>query len=339
MSSPAATHDVFAQENHNAEEREQEEQDEDVEGEELNAEEEEEKQEQEHFDNLAELRENFFIKHGNKNITFPTTKTTWKPGKIFSERMIDQMHTIEVSAMCVAVQVEGPNCGLKAMLRIRKQLPAHYSSRDFPIETFSVLSPEATQEIDGLRDLMEKGCTSTPRFIDYLLKRQSDEDIFPGGFILYIVMEKVPGFNLRNFETFSLDERDQVRIAFAKAFYEFLTMGYFHDDHYPRNLIWDRRNKKGYIIDLESARKSSGSFEPMFSNYKFRQWSLAGLDDQIDPMVVEHANWFYQNNKSFPTDEEWATILANSKGKPSISERRFSNHVSFLEKEQKKITK
>ncbi|KAL2376021.1 hypothetical protein RJZ90_007778, partial [Blastomyces dermatitidis] len=174
-----------------------------------------------------------------------------------------------------------------------------------------VLSPEATQEIDGLRDLMEKGCTSTPRFIDYLLKRQSDEDIFPGGFILYIVMEKVPGFNLRNFETFSLDERDQANLVIS----EFLTMGYFHDDHYPRNLIWDRRNKKGYIIDLESARKSSGSFEPMFSNYKFRQWSLAGLDDQIDPMVVEHANWFYQNNKSFPTDEEWATILANSKGK------------------------
>lgn len=77
----------------------------------------------------------------------------------------------------------------------------------------------------------------------------------------------------------------------------------------------------------------------MFSNYKFRQWSLAGLDDRIDPMVVEHANWFYQNNKSFPTDEEWVTILANSKGKPSISERRFNNHVSFLEKEQKKITK
>ncbi|KAL2384079.1 hypothetical protein RJ035_005479, partial [Blastomyces gilchristii] len=63
MSSPAATHDVFAQKNHNTEECEQEEQDKDVKKEKLNAEKEKEKQKQKHFNNLAELRKNFFINY------------------------------------------------------------------------------------------------------------------------------------------------------------------------------------------------------------------------------------------------------------------------------------
>lgn len=52
--------------------------------------------------------------------------------------------------------------------------------------------------------------------IDYEIFRQGENDPVPGGYIVFILMEKVPE-NLENFDTFPLEKRDRVRIAFGKA--------------------------------------------------------------------------------------------------------------------------
>lgn len=82
--------------------------------------------EERQYREISQARDSYWIEDfGNDEVLkFPTTGTTWNPGKIFSERQMRDCRIPEESALCVATQVEGPNPGLKAMLRIRQQLVA-----------------------------------------------------------------------------------------------------------------------------------------------------------------------------------------------------------------------
>lgn len=72
---------------------------------------------------VSRARETFWIDdlRDDDVVKFETTATAWKAGKIFSERELRSYRIPEASALCVATQVEGPNRGSKAMLRIREQ--------------------------------------------------------------------------------------------------------------------------------------------------------------------------------------------------------------------------
>ena len=76
---------------------------------------------------------------------------------------------------------------------------------------------EANRELDNLPTLTQRGSQCTPELIDYVIGKQDAHGYVPGGYVVIILMEKVPGRNLDNFHTFSLEKRDRVRIAFAKA--------------------------------------------------------------------------------------------------------------------------
>lgn len=72
-------------------------------------------------------------------------------------------------------------------------------------------------ELNYLLHVTKHGSTCTPKLIDYAIESQGETDSVPGGFRLYILMEKIPGRNLVNFGELEMTERDQVRIAFARA--------------------------------------------------------------------------------------------------------------------------
>lgn len=82
---------------------------------------------------------------------------------------------------------------------------------------FQKLGDYAQMELQNLYKLTKAGCTCTPKLIEFMIESQDEDDCVPDGFKLYILMEKVPGRNLLNFDKFPIEERDQVRIAFAKA--------------------------------------------------------------------------------------------------------------------------
>jgi hypothetical protein len=75
----------------------------------------------------------------------------------------------------------------------------------------------ATFEFYNLQRLTEIGCSCTPKLLDFRIDYQIEGDNVPGGFVLYLLMEKVSGRNLLNFGSLPMSERDQVRIAFGKA--------------------------------------------------------------------------------------------------------------------------
>lgn len=80
-----------------------------------------------------------------------------------------------------------------------------------------LITREVDQEIDNLERLTKGNCSCTPHLIDSHIFRQTEDEFIPGGYISVVLMEKVPGHNLMNFDEFPLEKRNRVRIAFAKA--------------------------------------------------------------------------------------------------------------------------
>ncbi|KAB8215046.1 hypothetical protein BDV33DRAFT_195595 [Aspergillus novoparasiticus] len=83
---------------------------------------------------------------------------------------------------------------------------------------YLLITQEIFRELSVLEKLTEGGCSSTPRFIDFRAFEQDDDDPVPDGYLVVFLLEKLPGVNLeRIFSEFSLEKRNRVRIAFAKA--------------------------------------------------------------------------------------------------------------------------
>lgn len=86
------------------------------------------------------------------------------------------------------------------------------------------------KELTALCALTEQGCDSTPILLDSQLDIQGDNDILPGGFIVFLLTSQAPGIQLdpmpwsldvgreedlktANFWQFTREERDNIREA------------------------------------------------------------------------------------------------------------------------------
>ncbi|THC90094.1 hypothetical protein EYZ11_010442 [Aspergillus tanneri] len=239
-----------------------------------------------------------------REIPFFRTKTLWRIGNIQKEktRVHDEEEgTIrEATGVCTATQVDGASFGEEAIIKIKLQL----SPWDDP--NFVGPSREAEREIENLEQLTKKGCKSTPRIIDHGIFRQGDTGSLPNGYIVFILMEKVPGQNLGNFHNFSLEERNLLRIAFIKAVWEFRSNGFYHHDPRRENLVWDNVSQRCFIVDLEDAEdmeltEKDICLDPLT---EFSLWNLRGKekrpfddDGDNDPMIPikRHDGWMYYN--------------------------------------------
>src|SRR4051794_14003128 len=75
-------------------------------------------------------------------------------------------------------------------------------------------------EIEVLTRLTERGCSASPRLISWTREVQDETMCVPGGYVVYILMEKLPGTPPLNFwveKSFSLKDRDMVRRSFRAA--------------------------------------------------------------------------------------------------------------------------
>ncbi|KAE8153515.1 hypothetical protein BDV25DRAFT_136806 [Aspergillus avenaceus] len=192
------------------------------------------------------------------------TQTEWRLGKVQSEKYRNhyQRHygeTGDICSVCVATQTEGPSVGMKAVVKIKVQVQRW--TRAFPDDDEILLTDEIERELDNLTRLTEGGCTATPRLIDSNMVRQDNGYLNPGGYIVVLLMEKLPGMNLLGFANFSLEKRNQVRIAFGRAM--------------------------SYIVDLEDTIYSDTA--QCFRAY--RDWKESGLsrpergEEYYNPMM------------------------------------------------------
>jgi hypothetical protein len=80
-----------------------------------------------------------------------------------------------------------------------------------------ILYPGTEQEIEALSILTKAGCSSSPALVTWKQEQQGKHDWVPGGYIVYILMSKVPGIRVHPLQDFSLQEREAIRTSFKEA--------------------------------------------------------------------------------------------------------------------------
>ncbi|KAJ9191779.1 hypothetical protein DTO164E3_8672 [Paecilomyces variotii] len=233
-------------------------------------------------------------------LQFDDPNVSWRLGPILKERVRhgDKYAGVKISeaaGTCIATQIEGPQKGTKAIAKIRMQIPPGMDdpSEYDPDVDYSIYKSEyrsiwATCESEMLKYLTEKGSKCTPRFIGLQVQDQTDRDYVPGGYVQYLLMEKLPGTNLLDWNEFDLETRNRVRLAFAKAIREFWSYGLVHNDPMRNNIIWDENTDRCWIIDMEDAiyADKPRKFKPRLD---WSEWSISGIDRErnIDPMLPD----------------------------------------------------
>lgn len=83
----------------------------------------------------------------------------------------------------------------------------------------SPLDSWGKKEIERLKMLTDAACSCTPKLLEWGLSQQQGDLVWlPGGYFIYLVMEKLPGQDLRDFWDYPLEKRIQIRAAFHLAY-------------------------------------------------------------------------------------------------------------------------
>lgn len=88
-----------------------------------------------------------------------------------------------------------------------------------------LISKQARSELDGpteaeiyaLEHLSKRGCSSAPTLLAWKHGVQAEHQWVPGGYVVYILMNKLPGVPVDNIAGLPRDERDSLRKAFKES--------------------------------------------------------------------------------------------------------------------------
>ncbi|KAI5302921.1 hypothetical protein KEM56_000216 [Ascosphaera pollenicola] len=198
---------------------------------------------------------------------FPITSATYseKYSDVvydFHDEELDKYQVVDVPVVtgnCLVTQIEGPNIGTEAVLSIWKQMANWFGERNFAAD----INYGATRELWALKSSTDAGATCIPRLLAAKRFVQSQADPYPGGFLWYLLMEKVPGKDIRGFENKSPEEKDEIRIAFIRASCElsrcnptFVPAGERCED-----MVWDRKTQRFWFIHLHEMSRTKGTHE------------------------------------------------------------------------------
>ncbi|PYI04667.1 hypothetical protein BO78DRAFT_398782 [Aspergillus sclerotiicarbonarius CBS 121057] len=178
----------------------------------------------------------------------------------------------EASCAFVCEDLEG---SAQAIMKIRMQIPYIEEDPNSSIpsseQALTGLSGHTEREIKALRGLTKAGCSCTPHYITSKHEDQGAGDCIPGGFLEYLVMEKVEGIKLSHDILDRLDAQRQIKLreAFRSSYLECHRCGFINLNPNPENLIWNAAKAKCYIVNWESWCKKA-----KWSNGEFRWWGL-----------------------------------------------------------------
>ncbi|GAE00269.1 hypothetical protein MGYG_03140 [Paecilomyces variotii No. 5] len=122
------------------------------------------------------------------------------------------------------------------------------------------------------------------------IRMQASNEHVPGGYIAFILMEKLPGRNLENFHTFSLKKQDEVRISFLRSIRKLYALGYKHLDPGRRNIMWDNDTKRCFVVGIEDFDYRGKNLK-LIPRVVYELWELTSKHDVViegesdDPMI------------------------------------------------------
>ena len=108
-----------------------------------------------------------------------------------------------------------------AFLRIYQQIPIT-GTEDADHDTLAkqAVPLGVCGELECFKLLQSGRCSAAPRFLGHAESTQGDNDLLPGGYIIYVVWEKVPGEPLTMEYFWGLDStaREDIRSKFCAAY-------------------------------------------------------------------------------------------------------------------------
>ncbi|KAJ5153080.1 uncharacterized protein N7482_009558 [Penicillium canariense] len=118
---------------------------------------------------------------------------------------------------------------MHAFMRIEKQIPLAGTTFERPsVRQQQASQPPDNVELQALKHFTEEKGTAAPKLLGYLIDKQDANDLVPGGYIIYLVWEKVRGVPLdpEKFWSCRRDQRNLIRENFRKAYKEIMSAGY-----------------------------------------------------------------------------------------------------------------
>ncbi|KAJ5484499.1 hypothetical protein N7453_011967 [Penicillium expansum] len=106
-----------------------------------------------------------------------------------------------------------------AFMRIHQQVPiAGTEFKKTSVRAGQAVDEPGNRELIALKSFMRFGCEVVPRLLGYQQSKQQEDDMVPGGFVTYIVWEKVPGdsFDHIKFWLRPFSERATIRDKFRQ---------------------------------------------------------------------------------------------------------------------------
>jgi hypothetical protein len=117
---------------------------------------------------------------------------------------------------------------LIAFMRIYQQIPIT-GTEDADNDTLArqAVPPGVCGELECFKLLQSGGCSAAPRFLGYAERIQGEHELLPGGYVRYLVWEKVPGEPMTEEFFWGLDDagRNGIRSNFRAAYKQLLSCG------------------------------------------------------------------------------------------------------------------
>ncbi|KAJ5142875.1 uncharacterized protein N7515_001662 [Penicillium bovifimosum] len=172
----------------------------------------------------------------------------------------------------------------KAFMRIYLQIPVsgtQYLSAE--IRRKRAVKPRPHIELTALKTLKEKGCDVVPDLLAYQDGKQGEDGIVPGGYITYVVWDKVPGESLSPDEFWRLDfeARQAIRDKFREVFPKLTKHGFLPCMGSLSKIIFDKATGNMHLSGFSRAAHSEAIEE--WDDKYYKLFHLAEPPKTVDP--------------------------------------------------------
>ncbi|KAK2768453.1 hypothetical protein FQN54_000308 [Arachnomyces sp. PD_36] len=213
----------------------------------------------------------FYTGNIYNTIAFHLEETTWKVDEILHSQIMAQVLPYEEKTILRCTQLS-PTMGKTAIIKAHLQIPDNSGDA-----LDGAVNAACKTEIDALRQLTKRGCSSVPQLISYCQMTQPEGFPLPGGYLVCILMEMVSGKSIMDFWEYDRETRDRIREAFRKSWRDVNNAGVYHIDSGLRNLLWDEKTGKCYMMDFECA--STDQKRSSFCDAEYVFWELVRIKD------------------------------------------------------------
>jgi hypothetical protein len=135
-------------------------------------------------------------------------------------------------------------------------------------------SPLTAAELKVLQMFRDHKTEGVPHLVTWKKAVQSPDGVYPGGYLVYTVMTKMPGKTLWDSGYWSMAEpvREEIQQAFIARLKEIRALGVAPFDCALRNVLWDPERKYASIVDFEHYRETLADIEDEVK--ELERWGL-----------------------------------------------------------------